>query len=86
MVSASTNAQEPKGTVIAVIKEQAGEKRVATVPEVVRKLAKAGHEVRVERDAGAGAFYPDNLYEAAGAKIEVGILVCIVLPVDQPLF
>jgi len=56
--------------VIAVPRETAeGEKRVATVPEVVQKLAKAGHEVRVEHDAGADAYYPDELYAAAGAKI-----------------
>lgn len=56
--------------VIAVVKEQApGEQRVATVPEVVERLTKSGYEVRIERDAGASAFYPDDLYVAAGAKI-----------------
>jgi len=66
-------AQKTKGIVIAVVKEQTPhEQRVATVPEVVRKLTKSGYEVRVERDAGAGAFYPDELYIAAGAKIAPG--------------
>jgi NAD(P) transhydrogenase subunit alpha len=46
----------------------AGERRVALVPEVVRKLA-ATHEVVVEAGAGAGALIPDELYEEAGAKI-----------------
>ncbi len=56
--------------VIAVPKELAPtEKRVATVPEVVRKLTDSGHEVRIEHDAGAGAYYPDDLFTAAGAKI-----------------
>jgi NAD(P) transhydrogenase subunit alpha len=56
--------------VIAVPKEiMREEKRVATVPEVVSKLTKAGHEVRVEHDAGTNAYYPDDLYTAAGAKI-----------------
>jgi NAD(P) transhydrogenase subunit alpha len=56
--------------VIAVPKELAqGERRVATVPEVVRKLTISGHEVRVEHDAGTSAYYPDDLYTAAGAKI-----------------
>jgi NAD(P) transhydrogenase subunit alpha len=56
--------------VIAVPKELApGEQRVATVPEVVRKFTKAGHEVRIEHDAGANAYYPDDLFMAAGAKI-----------------
>ena len=63
-------AHKTKGIVIAVVKEQArGEQRVATVPEVVQKLTNSGYEVRVEHDAGAGAFYPDNLFVAAGAKI-----------------
>jgi NAD(P) transhydrogenase subunit alpha len=56
--------------VIAVPKEIApGEHRVAIVPEVIQRLAKAGHEVRVETDAGADAFYPDDALVAAGAKI-----------------
>ncbi|MGZ4942380.1 MAG: NAD(P) transhydrogenase subunit alpha [Halobacteriota archaeon] len=61
------------GIVIAVVKERApGEQRVATVPEVVQKLTTSGYEIRVEHDAGAGAFYPDDLYVAAGAKIASG--------------
>lgn len=56
--------------VIAVPKELAeGEKRVATVPEVVMKLTKSGHEVRIEHDAGMSAYYPDDLFSAAGATI-----------------
>ena len=56
--------------VIAVPKEMApGEQRVATVPEVVQKLTKLGHEVRIEHDAGKNAYYPDTLFTAAGAKI-----------------
>jgi NAD(P) transhydrogenase subunit alpha len=56
--------------VVAVLKEQAlGEQRVAIVPEVVRKLTMSGYEVRIEHDAGAGAYYPDDLFKAAGAKI-----------------
>jgi NAD(P) transhydrogenase subunit alpha len=66
-------AHKTKGIVIAVVKEQArGEQRVATVPEVVQKLTNSGYEVRVEHDAGAGAFYPDNLFVSAGAKIAPG--------------
>jgi NAD(P) transhydrogenase subunit alpha len=56
--------------VIAVPKELAfGEKRVAIVPEVVSNLTKSGHEVRIEHDAGTGAYYPDDRFTAAGAKI-----------------
>src|SRR6185436_399564 len=46
-----------------------GEKRVATVPEVVPKLAKLGFSVIVESGAGAGANIGDDAYIAAGAKV-----------------
>jgi NAD(P) transhydrogenase subunit alpha len=46
-----------------------GERRVALVPEIVRKLAQAGHEVVVEPGAGAGAGIPDGDYEEAGATL-----------------
>ena len=56
--------------VVAVPKEQAaGEQRVATVPEVVQKLTKSGHQVRIEHDAGSAAYYPDDQYTAVGATI-----------------
>jgi proton-translocating NAD(P)+ transhydrogenase subunit alpha len=47
----------------------AGERRVALVPEVVRKLAARGAEVVVEAGAGAGAIIPDELYAQAGASV-----------------
>ena len=47
----------------------AGEKRVATVPDVVAKLVKLGFAVRVESGAGAGANFDDEAYRAAGASI-----------------
>jgi H+-translocating NAD(P) transhydrogenase subunit alpha len=46
-----------------------GEKRVATVPEVVEKLIKLGFSVTVESDAGAAANFDDDSYRAAGASI-----------------
>jgi NAD(P) transhydrogenase subunit alpha len=45
------------------------ERRVALVPEVVRKLTQKEHEVVVEAGAGQGAMIPDALFEEAGAKI-----------------
>ena len=55
---------------IGVPKETfAGEKRVATVPDVVEKLIKLGFAVRVERGAGDAANFADATYEAAGATI-----------------
>ena len=46
-----------------------GERRVALVPDVVRKLARDGHEVVVEAGAGAAALVPDELFTDAGAAI-----------------
>ncbi len=46
-----------------------GEKRVALGPGHVSLLAAGGHDVRVERDAGAGIGVPDAAYRAAGAGI-----------------
>ena len=56
--------------VIGVPAETAeGEKRVATVPEVVEKLIKLGFAVSVESGAGAGANFDDDSFRAAGATI-----------------
>jgi H+-translocating NAD(P) transhydrogenase subunit alpha len=58
---------------IGVPKESAdGERRVALVPEVVRKLSDSGLQVVVERGAGAGALIPDVQYEKAGATLVEG--------------
>ena len=46
-----------------------GEKRVATVPEVVEKLIKQGFRVAVEAGAGDAAQISDDAYRAAGAEI-----------------
>ena len=56
--------------VIGVPRETfAGEKRVATVPEAVPKLAKLGFGLIVQSGAGAAASITDEAYAAAGAKI-----------------
>jgi NAD(P) transhydrogenase subunit alpha len=46
-----------------------GEKRVATVPEVVGKLGKLGFRVAIEAGAGDAANFPDDAYRAAGAEV-----------------
>jgi len=48
---------------------QPGERRVALVPDVVARLAGAGFEVSVERDAGSAASFRDAAYEEAGAHV-----------------
>ncbi len=56
--------------VIGVPRETAsGEKRVATVPEVVEKLIKLGFSVSVESGAGDAANFSDDTYRAAGATV-----------------
>src|SRR5882762_4348960 len=55
---------------IAVPRETAvGEKRVATVPEVVEKLVKLGFRVAVQSGAGDAANFADDTYRAVGAEI-----------------
>ncbi|WP_420607796.1 NAD(P) transhydrogenase subunit alpha [Novosphingopyxis sp.] len=55
---------------IAVLKETApGERRVAAVPETVKKLAALGATVAVESGAGVGATVSDEDYRGAGADV-----------------
>ncbi len=75
---------------IGVPKETAsGEKRVATVPDVVEKLIKLGFSVAVESGAGDAANFSDDTYRAAGAQVmptaaEVWGLSDIVFKVRPP--
>ncbi len=46
-----------------------GERRVSIVPEVVAKLSKSGFAITVETGAGSFAYYGDEDYEKAGARI-----------------
>ena len=55
---------------IGVPKETAaGERRVATVPDVVERLVKLGFAVAVESGAGDAANCGDETYRAAGAEV-----------------
>src|SRR5437879_8090866 len=47
----------------------AGERRVALVPDTVKRLAGSGFDVVVERGAGEAASFPDRDYEQAGATL-----------------
>jgi H+-translocating NAD(P) transhydrogenase subunit alpha len=64
----------------------AGEKRVATVPEVVERLVKLGFRVAVQAGAGEAANFSDDAYRAAGAQIlpEVWDAADIVFKVRAP--
>ena len=46
-----------------------GEKRVATVPDVVEKLIKLGFKVAVESGAGDAANFSDESYRGVGAEV-----------------
>ncbi|MEN9240622.1 MAG: alanine dehydrogenase [Thermostichales cyanobacterium SZTDM-1c_bins_54] len=69
------------------IKDQ--EFRVGLTPAAVASLVAAGHEVVVERQAGAGAGFEDGDYERAGAKIVPGPELVyaqeLVVKVKEPL-
>jgi len=55
---------------VAVPKETApGERRVALVPEIVKKLTEAGIAVTVEPGAGEAASFSDDAFREAGAEI-----------------
>jgi alanine dehydrogenase len=56
--------------IVGLLREvKAGERRVALGPDQVRSLSSVGHEVRVERDAGASIGVDDAAYREAGARI-----------------
>src|SRR5215468_1132629 len=66
------------------------EYRVAITPAGVRELTSHGHDVYVEKDAGAGSSFGDDAYVAAGASIipdpdDVWGLSDMVLKVKEPI-
>src|SRR5215213_2642163 len=55
---------------VSVPKEVAeGERRVALVPEVAKRLSPTGIELAVESGAGEAAHHPDGAYEEAGVSV-----------------
>ena len=57
--------------IVSVPKESVpGERRVALIPDLIPKLAKAGLEVMVEAGAGKAAGFLDASYAASGARVE----------------
>jgi NAD(P) transhydrogenase subunit alpha len=70
---------------VGVPKETApGERRVALVPEVVKKLVGKGLEVLVEPGAGVQALIPDSHFEEAGAKLGDPWSADVVVKVNPP--
>jgi NAD(P) transhydrogenase subunit alpha len=55
---------------VGVPRERApGERRVALVPETVKRLSASGFEFELERGAGEAASFSDAAYEEAGASV-----------------
>jgi len=56
--------------IVGILKEiKIAEKRVSMTPGGVIAMVHNGHTILVEKNAGAGAGYPDSAYESAGATI-----------------
>lgn len=55
--------------IIGILKEPAGENRVAMLPEQLATLVKQGIQIMVEEDAGARSFANNDSYKNVGATI-----------------
>ncbi len=77
--------------IIGVPKEiKTHENRVALLPGGVLQLKKKGHELLIEKGAGAGSGFPDSAYADAGAKIvddvnEVWKQAEMIMKVKEPI-
>lgn len=60
---------------IGVPCEPADQPRAAASPQTVERMIRLGYEVLVESGAGARAQFPDEAYEAAGARLAGGARV-----------
>ncbi|SHF55908.1 NAD(P) transhydrogenase subunit alpha [Mariniphaga anaerophila] len=78
--------------IIGVPKEiMRGEKRVAAIPETVKKMVESGATVLFEKGAGVGSHYWDEAYEEAGAQTiadveELFSKAEVILKVKEPQF
>ncbi|HHY71064.1 MAG TPA: NAD(P) transhydrogenase subunit alpha [Thermoanaerobacterales bacterium] len=81
-----------KGLSLGIPKEiMRGERRVAAIPDTVKKLIDGGAEVFVEKGAGIGSYFSDEEYKKAGAMILDDVQKLydesdILLKVKEPLF
>lgn len=77
--------------IIGIPKEiMLGEKRVAAIPETVKKMIDSGAKVLFEKGAGLGSHYPDEAYKEAGAEIiadveEIFAQSEVILKVKEPM-
>jgi NAD(P) transhydrogenase subunit alpha len=81
-----------QGLTIGVPKEiMQGERRVATVPEIVKKMTTAGAKVLVEKNAGEGSYFSDDAFAEAGAVIldgaqDIFARADVIIKVKEPLY
>ena len=86
----SDSQQERTRVVLGVPRERAtAERRVALVPDVVKRLVDEGADIVVETGAGTGSSFQDHDFEAAGAEIvqdpaDVYTRADVVLKVQAP--
>ncbi len=81
-------------TVGAVKESAAGERRVALVPDTVGRLTALGLDVLLESGAGDAAFFPDDAYSRAGARVvsapelyaQSDAVLCVGPPEPMPAF
>jgi|TARA_B100001142_G_scaffold31014_1_gene27534 NAD(P) transhydrogenase subunit alpha len=80
--------------IVSALKERKdNEKRVAIVPDVVKKLINDGHQVLIESGAGEQSFFSNEAYIESGAEIsslddivlKTDILLVVDLPSDEIL-
>ena len=80
--------------IVSALKERKdNEKRVAIVPDVVKKLINDGHQVLIESGAGEQSFFSNEAYIESGAEIsslddivlKTDILMVVDLPSDEIL-
>ncbi|MDE2408407.1 MAG: NAD(P) transhydrogenase subunit alpha [Xanthomonadaceae bacterium] len=78
--------------IVGVARETAsGERRVALSPETCKKLVAAGCTVRIQPGIGAGAYFPDAAYAAAGAQLDenaladADLVVCVQPPANADI-
>lgn len=81
-----------QGLTVGVPKEiMKGERRVAAIPETVKKMVGEGAKVLIEKGAGDGSFFMDQQYQDAGATLvddveKVFAQADVILKVKEPQF
>ncbi len=81
-----------QGLTIGIPKEiMAGERRVAAIPETVKKMVGSGADVFVGKGAGEGSYFMNEQYQDAGAVLvdnveELYARADIILKVKEPQF